>query len=98
MSDALALLDSPGIVILHFHMEPTCPPCLRLAPILAKVAREEGVPVVKVNLHEKTFDRVADRFQVMETPTVVIVRDGQEVARGIPTTEIGLRRILGRAR
>src|SRR3990167_2690508 len=47
MSDALALLDSPGIVILHFHMEPTCPPCLRLAPILAKVAREEGVPVVK---------------------------------------------------
>jgi thiol-disulfide isomerase/thioredoxin len=94
--EALRVLEESPLFIIEFWL-PTCPPCLRLKPLLVEFTAETGIPVVTVNLKEKTFDELSDRYGVKDTPTLVVIREGQEVARGIPSTKIGLLRLAGRA-
>lgn len=95
-TEALKALDSDGIVIVEFRYT-DCPPCKVLKPLLKKVSREKQIPVVMVDLDEKRFDKVSDNYGVTRTPTVIVVKDGVEVARGVVHTELGLRRLVSKA-
>lgn len=92
---AIKALESKGTVVVQFMMQ-TCPPCKKLEPALREFAAETGIPVVQVDCGVKTFDKTADRHKVMVTPTVIVLKGGKEVARGIPTTKRGLARIVKR--
>ncbi len=92
-----AVLRAPGPVILDFY-QATCPPCRVLEPRLARVAEQYAG---RLSVYRVDIDRdmaVAERFNVMSIPTVLVVRNGREVERldGL-ITEAGLRAAFERA-
>lgn len=74
------VLKAPGVVALDFY-QASCPPCRALEPRLERVARQyEGrLPVYRVDIDRDMA--VAERFGVRSIPTILLVRDGREVAR-----------------
>lgn len=60
-----------------------CGPCKMVAPILASVAAERAgtLKVVKVDVDKNP--RTQRRFEAMSIPTLVLMRDGEEVARQV---------------
>jgi thioredoxin 2 len=60
---------------------PWCAPCLQVEPLLRRLAAEHAgqLKVVEVNVDEEP--RLAQRFEAMSIPLLVLMRDGQEIDR-----------------
>jgi thioredoxin 2 len=60
---------------------PWCGPCRMVSPALERVATELAgrVKLVKVNVDEAP--KLSERFAVQAVPTLMVVKDGQVVAR-----------------
>ncbi|HEY4537972.1 MAG TPA: thioredoxin [Erysipelothrix sp.] len=69
-----------GVVLVDFHAE-WCGPCKMIAPILSDLAKEyEGkVKIVQVNVDEESS--LAQRFDVMSIPTLILFKDGAIAGR-----------------
>ena len=67
-------------VVVDFWAE-WCGPCLQLAPILDQIAEERAgrLSVAKVNIDE--HPEIAQRFQVMSIPTMLVFDGGVLVNR-----------------
>lgn len=75
------VLQSKEPVLVDFWAE-WCAPCRMLSPVVDEVADEiEGVKVCKVNVDDETA--LAAKFNVMSIPTLVVIKDGQEVNRSM---------------
>lgn len=74
------VLEAPGPVALDFYQE-SCPPCHVLEPRLEKVAAryEDRLPVYRVDIDRDM--PVAERFEVMSIPTVLVLEGGEEIER-----------------
>ena len=57
-----------------------CGPCRMVSPIVDEIAEESpaGVKVCKVNVDEQP--ELAQQFQVMSIPTLLVMKDGKPVA------------------
>lgn len=73
-----------------------CPPCRMLAPIIEEVALELAGKVCVGKLDVDKNPISASRFQARSIPTLVILKDGQELDRmiGLQSKEAILRRVL----
>lgn len=60
-----------------------CGPCMRQGPIVEELAAE-GYTVGKVNVDEEP--ELAQQFQVMSIPTLIIFKDGKEAKRLVGLT------------
>lgn len=58
-----------------------CAPCRAVSPALEQVARELAGRVKLVKVDVDKAPRLSQRFQIQAVPTLMIVRDGQVVAR-----------------
>ena len=60
-----------------------CGPCRMVSPIVAEIAEESpaGVKVCKVNVDEQP--ELAQQFQVMSIPTLLVMKDGKPVASSV---------------
>ena len=57
-----------------------CGPCRMLSPIVDEIAEENtNIKVCKVNVDEE--GELAEKFNVMNIPTLVVIKDGKEEAR-----------------
>ena len=75
------VLKSEKTVLIDFYAD-WCGPCQMLSPIVKKVAEEnEDIKVVKLNIDEE--QDLAIEYGVMSIPTLVVVKNGQEVNRVI---------------
>ena len=60
-----------------------CGPCRMVSPIVVEIAEESpaGVKVCKVNVDEQP--ELAQQFQVMSIPTLLVMKDGKPVASSV---------------
>lgn len=75
---------------------PWCGPCQMLGPIVEELAEEIGdkADVYKVNVDEE--GDLANKFQVMSIPTIIVFKDGKPVnqAMGVQSKD-ALKKMLG---
>ena len=79
-ADDFDTVTKSGVVLVHFFA-PWCGPCRRQLPILEQIAPDfEGrAKIIKVDTDKA--QSVAVRFGVQNIPTLIILKDGAEVAR-----------------
>lgn len=59
-----------------------CGPCQMVGPILEEIAKEHSdIKVGKINVDEER--ELAEQFQVMSIPTLVVVKDGRIVNQAV---------------
>lgn len=68
-----------------------CGPCRMVAPVLEEVAQEnaERMRLAKLNVDENP--RTAEKYGIMNIPTMILFKDGKEITRIIgfrPKSEI----------
>jgi thioredoxin 1 len=87
MSNVVDLTDSSfetavadGVTLVDFWA-PWCGPCRLQHPILDEVSQEVAneARVTRVNVDE--CPNLASRFQIQSIPTLVLLKDGEEVSR-----------------
>ena len=75
------ILKSDKIVLIDFYAD-WCGPCKMLSPIIEQVDEENNdIKVVKINVDE--LQDIAIKYEVMSIPTLVVIKNGQEVNRSI---------------
>ncbi len=75
------VLKSNIPVLVDFYAD-WCGPCKMLSPTVDEVAQEnDDIKVVKVNVDES--QDTAIKYQVMSIPTLVVIRNGNEVNRSV---------------
>lgn len=76
-----ALISHSALPVLADFWAPWCGPCKMVAPELRKVARETAGQVLVVKVNTEELPSLARRFRVTAIPTMLIFRNGIEVAR-----------------
>lgn len=83
--ETFGAVRAPGVTALVDFYADWCGPCKMLAPLIEELAGElTDVKVGKVNVDENPD--LAAEFGVMSIPTVVVLRDGEEVQRTVGFT------------
>ncbi len=67
-------------VLVDFWAE-WCGPCKMIAPILEEIADEQGDALKILQLNVDDAPSIAQRFQVMSIPTLILFKDGEEAKR-----------------
>lgn len=83
------VLKSEKTVLIDFYAD-WCGPCKMLSPIVEQVASENNnIKVVKINIDDE--QDLAVNYGIMSIPTLVVIKNGQEVDRAvgvIPKSEV----------
>lgn len=70
-----------GVVLVDFFAD-WCGPCKMMAPVLEEIANErKDVSIYKVNVDEE--GALAQQFNVMSIPTLIVFKDGKPVANAV---------------
>lgn len=81
--DEKVLLASHDVPVLIDLWAEWCSPCLVIAPLLKQVIDEFAgeVRLAKIEVDEEENMKLAGRYQVRGFPTIILIRNGDEVAR-----------------
>lgn len=81
------VLERPGLVLVDFWA-PGCVPCEKVAPRVEEVGRRHTGALRVCALNVDAHPAPAARHDVLSLPTLILFRDGSEVARltGTPST------------
>ena len=75
------VIKSEKIVLIDFFAD-WCGPCKMLSPIVEEFAKENNeIKVVKVNVNDSPD--LAVKYGVMSIPTLVVIKNGEEVNRSV---------------
>lgn len=77
-------------VLVDFYAD-WCGPCKTMAPVLDEVADDVAGRVLVAKLDTDRNRRITERFAIRGVPTLIVFRDGEEVAR--ETGAVGRHRI-----
>ncbi len=75
------VLQSEKTVLIDFYAD-WCGPCKMLSPIVTEVAKENSdIKVVKIDVDAE--QDLAIEYQIMSIPTLVVIKNGNEVNRAV---------------
>ena len=74
--------ESEVPVVIDFYAD-WCAPCKVMAPVLDELARERRGKALVMKLDTDRNPTATRRFNVRGIPTLIVFRDGQEVAREV---------------
>lgn len=63
---------------------PWCGPCKTLTPIIEEVVKTNNVKMTSINIEEDKDD-LCSKYGVRNIPTVIKLKDGEEIARFVGT-------------
>ena len=74
------IINSSKPTLVDFYAD-WCSPCKAQAPILKEVSREAGemVRIIKIDVDKNNL--VAQKYQIMGVPTLILFKNGQPVWR-----------------
>lgn len=72
------VLQSKNVILLDFWAS-WCGPCRMVSPILDEIEKESHVTIGKINVEEQL--ELAQAFQIMSIPTLIVIKDGKLVER-----------------
>ncbi|MBW0119467.1 thioredoxin family protein [Pseudonocardia abyssalis] len=82
-ADVVDVVDRSPLPVLLDLWAPWCGPCRAVAPAVARVARELAGHVKAVQVNVDEAPGVAARFGARSIPTLLVLRDGVEIARQV---------------
>ena len=74
-----------GAVLVDFSAD-WCPPCKILGPIIEEVAKDVADRAKVVSLDVSASPKTAARFNILNVPTMIFFKDGNEVTRLVGVT------------
>ena len=75
------VLNADKTVLVDFWAS-WCGPCKMLSPVIEEIADERSdIKVGKVNIDE--YPELAQKYGVMSIPTVLVIKDGEEVNKSV---------------
>jgi thioredoxin 1 len=74
------VLDSERPVLVDFWAE-WCVPCHMVSPVVEEIARDQAGSMKAVKLNVDDNPMTTRKYQVMSIPTLIVFKDGQEMAR-----------------
>lgn len=79
------VLNSDKVCLVDFYAD-WCGPCKMMSPIIEEIADELGdkVKVGKVNSDENM--ELAEKYQIMSIPTIMIIKNGQVIKTFVGVT------------
>ena len=82
-------LIKEGKVLVDFNAE-WCGPCKMLKPVVEEIAQERSnIKIISINIDDE--EELADRYNVMSIPCLVLFENGEEVKRSVgfkPKSEV----------
>lgn len=80
------VLKSDKPVVLEFSSN-MCPPCLTMVPTLISIAKNnQDIKVVTLNTSDDDTKKIAEKYEVEATPTIMILKDGEVVKTFVGAT------------
>lgn len=76
------VLESPVPVLVDFYAE-WCGPCKMMGPVVDKVAESMAGKLKVMKLDTDNSPEIANKYQIMGVPTVIIFKGGQPVAKNV---------------
>ncbi|NDD31143.1 MAG: thioredoxin [Proteobacteria bacterium] len=76
------VLDAKVPVMVDFYAE-WCGPCKMMAPVIDKVAESMTGKMKVMKLDTDHSPEIANKYQIMGVPTIIIFKDGQPVAKNV---------------
>lgn len=82
------VIKAKGVVLIDFYAV-WCGPCKLAGPVIDELAQDYKDKVVIGKIDVDEIPQVAEKYNVMSVPTVIILKDGKEVERqvGFPGKE-----------
>jgi thioredoxin 1 len=91
------VLQKSAVVLVDFTAA-WCPPCKALAPSVARIAEETRGSVLVASVDVDACPGLAAKFRIRGMPTLIVFREGKELARRTGLTNVeGIRALLKHA-
>lgn len=73
-------INAHPLTLIDFYSD-SCIPCKMISPLLSKAEVKYAGKVAFAKVNSAMNEKVIERYEIQAAPTLVLIKDGEEVAR-----------------